>query len=301
MRIPGVSAFLAIVRTQSLNRAAVQLNLSQSTVSKRLQALEQEIGIPLIERGKGQRSIQLTPGGEAFVDIAERWDGLWKEMLQLRTAEPNLSLRIAMLDSVINSVFPGVYTALMEYRPNINLKISTLHSTDMYESIERREFDVAFSLLELANAHVEVRKVYREKMVVIRLVADGVALPTHIHPQELDSDSELYVRWGPSYQLWHDRWWNPFASGRIMLDSAQLILSCAKSPNEWAIVPHSFAHQAQEQKRFVIQELLDQPPERIVYILTHRNPKASSQQSIAVFNQCLDSVLGKLAGFVIRE
>ena len=67
------------------------------------------------------------------------------------------------------------------------------------------------------------------------------------------------------------------------------------------IVPHSFANLAQQQRNFAIQQLLDPPPERIVYTLTHRQPKASSQESIAVFNQYLYSELERLEGFVIRE
>ena len=47
----GIEAFLAVVRTQNVSRAAEQLNLSQSALSKRLRVLEQEFGANLIERG----------------------------------------------------------------------------------------------------------------------------------------------------------------------------------------------------------------------------------------------------------
>jgi DNA-binding transcriptional LysR family regulator len=301
MRMPGVSAFLAIVRTKSLYRAATQLNLAQSTVSKRLQTLEEEIGMTLIERGKGVRSIQLTSAGEAFVEIAERWDSLLQDMRTLRAAGPDVSLSVGTLDSVINSVFPGIYTELLRHKPKIHLKIATLHSTDAYDGIERRDVDVAFSLLELANTNVHIREAYSETMVVLRVAESNREYPKKVHSQDLDENSELYVRWGPSFQLWHDKCWRPYARGRTSLDTPQLMLSCFRLPSEWAIVPHSFAKLAQSRGNFIVQHLSDPPPERVVYLLTHRHPKANSQIAIDIFSECLDTALKKLDGIVRRK
>ena len=53
MYFSGIEAFLAIVRTESINKAAESLHLSQATVSYRLKTLEQEMGGLLVERRKG--------------------------------------------------------------------------------------------------------------------------------------------------------------------------------------------------------------------------------------------------------
>ncbi len=301
MRMPSVSAFLAIVRTKSLYRAATQLNLAQSTVSKRLQTLEEEIGMTLIERAKGVRSIQLTSAGEAFVEIAERWEGLLQDMRTLRSAGPEINLRIGTLDSVVNSVFPSIHAELIRHRPKIHLKISTHHSPDAYDAVERRDVDVAFSLLELANANVNIREAYRESMVVLRLGGNDGKYPKKVRTGDLDEDSELYVRWGPGFQLWHDKCWSPYAHGRTDLDTPQLILNCFRLPGEWAIVPRSFANQAQSRGNFIVQQLSDPPPERVVYKLTHRLPKANSLIASGIFDECLNTALGSLKGIVRRR
>ena len=54
--------FLTIVSTNSVSRAAEQLYVSQSSVSKRLQQLETELGVSLIVRKKGTRG--QAPGTE---------------------------------------------------------------------------------------------------------------------------------------------------------------------------------------------------------------------------------------------
>ncbi|MDG1801269.1 MAG: LysR family transcriptional regulator, partial [Paracoccaceae bacterium] len=52
MNITALQTFLAIVETGSLARASEQMNVTQSTVTARLQSLEQELGQQLIVRQK---------------------------------------------------------------------------------------------------------------------------------------------------------------------------------------------------------------------------------------------------------
>jgi len=297
---PGITAFMAIVRTQSLSKAAAQLNLAQSTVSKRLRSLELELGIKLIERGRGQKATQLTPSGEEFVELAERWEALWRETLILRTKGPRMSLSIAVVDSMLNSVFPSIYSKLRELRQDIRLRITTTHSTEAYDSVERRDIDMAFSLLELSYSNVAVEKCYSEPLVVLRIDPGDAPIPAHVHPRDLDPDRELYIRWEARHQIWHDHWWDPLAPGRTTLDTGQLILKCLRIPDEWAIVPLTLAKRAQAKGRYAIQYLSESPPERTVYKLTHRLPKAGAANSLHLLNQCMEAALAEYKGLVTR-
>ena len=62
-----LEALRALKEEGTTARAAVRLRLTQSAISKRIDALEAEVGAPLIEaHGRGCR---LTPAGEALVGI----------------------------------------------------------------------------------------------------------------------------------------------------------------------------------------------------------------------------------------
>ena len=63
MKQAEVDAFLAIVESGSLTRAAQKLYLTQSTLSSRLDCLEKELGAPLLIRKKGIRRVELTEAG----------------------------------------------------------------------------------------------------------------------------------------------------------------------------------------------------------------------------------------------
>ncbi|MDR3565276.1 MAG: LysR family transcriptional regulator [Negativicutes bacterium] len=293
MYVLGVEAFLAVVRAQNVSRAAEQLNLTQSALSKRLRVLEQEIGSVLIERGKGLRMVRLTPAGTAFIDLAERWENVWRETQRLKSHGPQLALSIGTTDSLNYAVFPSLYRALDEHRPKISLRVITSHSQNLYDAVEGRQVDIAFVLRERAQPNVVIEKCYTEPLVGLQIAAIGRHDFKVVHSRELDPNYELYVRWGPSYELWHDSIWDPLCPGRTWLDTAQLVLSFLSKANQWAIVPQSVATTALTTGNFRIFQLAEAPPERVFYKLTHKYPKASAMESMAIFDQYLAILLQK--------
>lgn len=72
MEIRFLKYFLAIIREQSINRAAESLYLSQPSLSRQIQNLEEELGKQLLIRGtKGTRKITLTEEGMILKKRAE--------------------------------------------------------------------------------------------------------------------------------------------------------------------------------------------------------------------------------------
>ena len=86
MTYEQVESFLAAVTCGNISAAADYLFVSQSTVSNRIQLMEQELGISLFIRKKGHRNIELTSYGEAFIPIASQWAALWKDTQNLKYA-----------------------------------------------------------------------------------------------------------------------------------------------------------------------------------------------------------------------
>eukprot|EP01034_Spumella_vulgaris_P043971 gene43971-54640_t len=68
MNLRFVEAFVWVVRLQSITRAAEKLFLTQSAVSSRIAALEEELGVQLILRNS--RPLRLTEAGRMFYEQA---------------------------------------------------------------------------------------------------------------------------------------------------------------------------------------------------------------------------------------
>ena len=69
VRIESLGEFVALARHLNFSRAASELNLSQPALSKRIAALEADLGFELFKR---TRPLQLTPSGESFLFTAQR-------------------------------------------------------------------------------------------------------------------------------------------------------------------------------------------------------------------------------------
>lgn len=77
MNIAAIQTFLAVVESGNLNKAAERLNVTQSTVTARLDALEGALGQVLLVRSR--RGAQLTRAGFAFRPHAETLSRSWDQ------------------------------------------------------------------------------------------------------------------------------------------------------------------------------------------------------------------------------
>ena len=77
MNLAHVQTFVVVVETGNLNKAALKLNVTQSTVTARIDALEELIGQKLLRRNKSGTA--LTPAGARFLRHAEVMVRVWKQ------------------------------------------------------------------------------------------------------------------------------------------------------------------------------------------------------------------------------
>lgn len=292
MYFPGIEAFLAIVKTENLSKAAELLHLSQATISYRLKTLEQDMGGLLVERKKGENKISLTPKGENFFYIAERWEALWRETQVLKNNEPQWSLAISAAESISHFVLPPLYHLLNQHQPQIRLQIRTQHTQEAFDSIERREMDIAFVVREIASPCVSVKPFFAEDMMVLRLAAPGRVPGACIEIKELAPQHEIFIIWNKEFQFKHDEWWDPHCPSRIHLDSAGLITTFMKDIRQWAIVPASVGAQMIQQGAFVLQRLSEPISQRVCYKATHKFPYNALTQPLHILDEYLQLVFG---------
>lgn len=110
MDIVELTAFLAVVRHRHFGHAAAELGVSISAVTKRVQRLEAELGIPLIERDSGG-VIGLTAAGRRFLQFAPRVLEAAQAAQLAAGAEPAQRLRVAF-PAGVDAVAPLMPAAL---------------------------------------------------------------------------------------------------------------------------------------------------------------------------------------------
>lgn len=279
------------MRTLSLTKTAEILHLAQSTVSHRLKKLEDDIGIQLIERKRGQKFIRLTPKGQEFISIAERLSMLRQETHALKSTDPQLSLSIGSVDSLNTTILISLYQRLIAHTPKCRLKIITKTSPEIYEMIEKHEIDVGFVLREINSSNVIISPVFSDPMIVISGAFNKMSKKT-IHPYDLDPKNEIFFYWGPTYLNWHNRWWDPQRSSQLEVDTIYLIrATLLENPHYWSIVPKSMLRSFPLMNKFTVLELSDAPPNRVCYQIMHRYPYYDTTEKIELVNKYLKDII----------
>src|SRR5699024_10079564 len=143
--------------------------LSQPTVSHRLKALEEELGVQLMTRKKGYKQIELTSYGEDFIPIAERWIYLWQEMQCLREDRENLYLTIGCTDTINSAMMFNLYSGILdEDEQIIKLRNKTHYSSEIYHYLENHDIDLGFVHHYLHFKNIIAEPILKEKMYIIQ-------------------------------------------------------------------------------------------------------------------------------------
>lgn len=289
MYSPEIDAFLQITRNRSFSRAAEEMHLAQSTVSKRLQILEEFLGYSLIERGKGIKHVQLTPQGTEFYDIAERWQDLVHEAQEIGRTQRHYNLKIGTVPSANMTFVPQLCRKLLNHTPCVDFRVVSLHSVEMYDEIEKRNIDVGFSLVEQVHASVSVKPSFSVPFIGIRLKrAKGAAV---VDVRSLDPVHCIYFAWGTRYQTWHEYWFHAKGKPRATIDNPYILFELFEHQEQWAVVPMAIANLLLQSGRFESFRIEPQPPDRIFFKLTHKDVKAHIKPAIEIFSHYLKDAL----------
>ncbi len=138
--------FLAIARAGSLTEAAKVLAVSQPTVSRRLDAMEQKLGVRLFRRTR--RGYQLTENGAHLFETVVRVEE------QLLEADRNLvgrdtemagTLRFTSTENLINGFLGAHIWAFLRAHPDIEIDVL---ASDAPVNLHRGEADLALRFTE---------------------------------------------------------------------------------------------------------------------------------------------------------
>jgi len=290
--------FLAVAMSRTFGKAADLINLTPSTVSRELKLLESEMGLILVDRQKGVKSIKLTPAGEAFLPLVIKWQEAKREIDNSRWESSAFFLCIAGCEAANNNLLPGLFNSLLTHHPPVHLKILTDPTDMLYEKVESREADVAFVVHEESSKLVTTIPIHTDEMLVVRMddhfrTAEGV-----LSPDDLDPANELYIEWSRDFRIWHNHNWDPSVSVPVELLTTYLAPNLMIRAGQWSIVPRCVKPHFEGRGKNLNFYRMDEPiPPLTFYKITHRTPKPSALQGLAI----LDKLLAQKMEGVKRE
>lgn len=151
-----VRSFLAIARARSLSGAARDLGVRQSTMSRRLDALEAKAGARLLQRTSA--GYELTPLGEAVLGNAERMEAeaiAVDRIVQGRDVALTGTVRVTTVEYVAEKLLPQAIARLHARHPGITVDVL---SDPRSFNLSRREADLAIRMTRFEGNQLVSRR-----------------------------------------------------------------------------------------------------------------------------------------------
>lgn len=139
MELLQLQYFISVARLEHMTEAAHSLHVTQSSLSKTIQRLEEDLGVPLFDRTG--RKLRLNENGNRFLRRAER--ALFElqqgkqEIRDLSNLEPD-TLELAVTTA---STLPGILREFRKKLPDIHFHVQMLSTQEMVTLLERGEVD----------------------------------------------------------------------------------------------------------------------------------------------------------------
>lgn len=277
--------FLALVRKGSVRAAAESLDVDNSTVSRRIRAFEQKLGVRLFERLP--TGYTPTSAGEDMLDSAQQIE---EEILALERRllgqDTRLTgeLRVTMPDLLaMKLLMPDLATFTQTY-PGIGLEINVSYE---HLDLTKREADVAIRLTDNVPEHLVGRRLLQQATAAY---ASTTYLAQH-NLADAPADDLASLTWlGWDDQMTHPKWVKesnfPTVPVRHRLNNAVLQLEAVKGGIGIGILPCFIGDQESSLRRL--------PPGRPklgkhIWLLTH--PDLSNTTRVQTFLDFMASAI----------
>lgn len=155
MTFDQIRTFLWVARLGGFRKAAEHLNLSQPAVSTRISNLEDELRVPLIERGSGP--IVLTKHGTLLLSYAEQMLFVEEEIKQ-RVANPSEAeglFRVGASETIAQAWLPEFLKAFSEKYPRVDLDLTVDISINLRAALLEHKIDLVFLMGPVSEFSVE--------------------------------------------------------------------------------------------------------------------------------------------------
>jgi LysR family transcriptional regulator, flagellar master operon regulator len=208
--------FLEIAETGSFVAAAARLNVTQTAVSARVHALEEQLGRRLFVRNKS--GARLTPAGERFIRHATTLVQVW-DRARLQVGLPLGRSDIASVGAEIslwNPILADWLVRMKTEAPDVALRAEVDTPSRLLEAVHNGSLDMAVLYDPPPQGGTTVSELLtEEKLVLVTSSPTGSAGSV---------DDYIHVGWGTSFEASHQAAFPQFASPGVSISHGPLAL-----------------------------------------------------------------------------
>lgn len=162
-----LESLLALVEAGSFTKASASLFLSQSSLTKQIQNMEDAAGTKLVNRGGAGTS--LTPEGQILYDYAKRLTRLRDEAqdrVEHLKNQDSGHIYIAASTTPATYILPQLLTHVLPAHPDITIHIQMHDSDEVLQMVLNNQAEIGFIGKETANKKIIAERLCHDKLVL---------------------------------------------------------------------------------------------------------------------------------------
>ncbi|MEJ8305849.1 LysR family transcriptional regulator [Saccharibacillus sacchari] len=244
MDIKSLEIFKAVALEQNITKAAEKLNYVQSNVTARIQRLEKELGVALLQRS--HKKVSLTPAGREFLRYANKLLNDFEEAVEAvnPSSEPRGPLRIGAMESTASTHLPLIFARYHDKFPQVELSMYMAPTVDQIEDILAYKVDGAFVDGPVRHPDIIEYPVLEESLVLITGYSQEPFALASILDRPLLSSFEHCIYLG-RWQRWLDD--NGYAPMKVMeYGTLEGVLKCVEYGLGVTVLPMSMIESRME-------------------------------------------------------
>lgn len=275
MDIDQLKSFCTVVEARSFRKAAEILQITQPGVSRRIKGLEDELGIPLLQRGP--QMVSLTAQGKRFLPYAERTlKILSRGVVEALYEDRYDNLLIGASPTISHNLLPDFIQQFRMHHSS-TVTLYTVPSNQVYEMLLDHTIELGFASAFLPHAQLSHERIFSERIICVRhpelfqslsnARSLGDYIPTIIININTDPWRSIkeYVKDNSRYEI------------AVQVESTRLAAEMAKSGIGIAFLPHSDAVNELASGGLIEVKLSDfELPHRPVYMVSYKDRQSST-------------------------
>ena len=195
--IRQIEYLVALAETKHFRRAAEQCGVSQPTLSAQLKALEERLGVQLVERGRSGGIF--TPLGEQCLDTARR---ILRDVQEIREMALSYgkglggTIRLGLPPTIGPYLLPKMLPRLHSDYPELRLFVREEVPQTLPQHLQGGRFDVLITPLPVKAADIDSRALFREPLFIVMENDHPLAKKAEIERADLRGESILTLETG---------------------------------------------------------------------------------------------------------
>lgn len=197
VKLDDIQAFISIAEFGSFARAAEELNITQSALSRRIKKLEEDLGARLLDRTTRRVSVSLV--GEEFLPEAMRIVDEFnqslsdiRDLVQIRTGTVAISTNMTLADTLL----PEIIAEFKNNNPRVRVRLTESSSPAALERVLQRKSELALAQFGEGHPELAFEPLFEDKFILICHRDHPLARRKDLTWKDLDRHNFIRMRTG---------------------------------------------------------------------------------------------------------